>query len=566
MKLEKMSSLMVSIQKEMEESPDTATAKWIDLLRDLLRRDEFYILKDEGSCVVENQNKKYFRVFTHVELAEKLGQAEVIDSLSLVTKARELFFAGFSGFLLNDGDAWSLIDLVQLIDIFLGLFNMSASDPEFVAVASAIAQADKLYCYETAEALVISDKSGNGSSPLTVDILKSSELPIVFPGNDNKIEPGFIHDVINTPVKAASFGDLSLALPSKPTSIPAEIPRSKHHLPKLSLPKLRPLNKCQIVVLGSILAGALAFLIVLSIILGSSISKFTKAIDRYDYSFASELYYSYEGAKRDKANQYLLDIPMKLVTDYASGDISKSEFDHSINSLSTFSVIGDQIPTARRAGEAISKSREAFSKGQENQDIPSKLLLWEDVIEADRQSCIQVQKDLKDNAKQYKATIYKEIDDRMACGMYGRAYNLAALLYRWYPDDPDVKERLNDLKEYQNQADNSLSQLPVEIQSVTTSIPSLSDDVDLFIQWRNISKKEISKIVFYTVPISNSGRDMSNFIYQAIDNESYSPGSGPVSETWGWANAWHGADIIGAKIIKIEVTFSDGVSREFNNF
>lgn len=366
--------------------------------------------------------------------------------------------------------------------------------------------------------------------------------------------------------------NIRLALPEPKTS---EINESAPSVEKKTfrLPKFPAIHK-PILKIGSGLLILAATIIVISMVQNAgSVHKFEFALEKNDYALAYEIYQGYDsGSKaREKANDVLMGLPNELTTMYADGTITYDELTTSLDALSAFSFLERDIPVARKVGEELYASRQAYEAGT-SQDVPSdRLMTWKAVLKADGFSYVAVQSNLAKNKDFYKDSVFAEIQDCLDSGLYRRAYVLAETLSLWYPDDTAISEKFSSLEAFANSKGDIESSCPVKVNSLKVSSPDINNYVDLMISWENISSKAITEVKFYIVPYNSLGKPVADkehgySEFCAIDSRRYEPGDSSPTGKWGWANVWKNPFVETAGITRIEVTFADGVKKNYENF
>lgn len=339
------------------------------------------------------------------------------------------------------------------------------------------------------------------------------------------------------------------------------------------LPKLPAIHR-PILKIGSALLIFAAIVIVISTVQNiSGVRKFETALEKKDYASAYEIYQSYDSSSKakGKADDVLAGLPNELTAMYANGTITYDELTTNLDALSAFSSLERDISVARRVGEELYASRQAYETGT-SQDIPSdRLMTWKAVLKADGFSYTAVQSNLAKNKDFYKDSVFMEIQDCLDSGLYRRAYVLAETLNLWYPDDTAISEKLSSLEAFANSKDNAESSCPVKINSLKVSSPDINNYVDLMISWENVSSKAITEVKFYIVPYNSLGKPVADkehgySEFCAIDSRQYDPGDSSPTGKWGWANAWKNPFVKTVGITRVEVTFADGVKKNYENF
>lgn len=367
--------------------------------------------------------------------------------------------------------------------------------------------------------------------------------------------------------------NLRLALPNPPIDdvCPEDIPskKSKEKNFHLRLPKIKGIFKA----FSVLLIIAAFFIIVSSIRNVNKMHKFEQELEARNYSEAYILYQGYQDNSRlrGKANSKLAAEPQSLVDMYSQGSIGYEDMLAAFDKLSSFTILSDELSVARDVVKQLQASRSAYEEGLQIESASERLLVWGQVLEADKFGFSAVKDDVSDNQEKYKTAIFAEIEDCIDCGLYKRAYNLSELLYKWYPKDTEVSSMKKSTSKYADAKDNTNSIYPIKIEKVSVSTPNKDSYVDLFISWQNVSAKTITEIKFYVVPYNSIGNAVADndHMYSefcAIDKRTFAPGEAVPSNTWGWEKAWKNSDIVNVSVTKVEVTFADGAKKIFENF
>lgn len=142
--IEEIRGKITSLQTLASVDPEAALKGTQTLFFDLLRQDcDFYIIPSEKSNITNLRNKDFrpyiariqsddprtfLRVFTHTELAKQFGTNEVFDlqicpitAIELLQLAKYWFLHGVYGFILNDGDVWTVTSFPEILKTALNL-------------------------------------------------------------------------------------------------------------------------------------------------------------------------------------------------------------------------------------------------------------------------------------------------------------------------------------------------------------------------------------------------------------------------------------------------------------
>lgn len=590
MRIDDVNKAVTGFQQLAQESTEAATQSRDELFSLLLKRDKFYVVpikpQVDGAVLMptmepvwEGATQEYLRVFTHQELASKLGTPVKITALELCRLSKHWFLRGIPGLIVNDGAAWFMMPLDTILTLFSEMVGgpaPDAADAEVITLYHAIRQCGDV-CPFYRDGVFVHPVKGQGNgwelarmehlTEATGDITMPSGISV--PGERVRCIADYLSG-LEWDAQDYDSSDLAL-IPSPEKEEPAPTPKKKAKVaPPEWLKKIKPSNllkagKGELKRLLPVCAGVLAvlglFLLVFAVCISRSATpKLVRALRNGDYQEARAIYFKIPDSRRLQPNEVLADWAMTLVQQYADGDITEPELSAHLSALHEFPAVAEDVATAADVATQLSASKEAYAKGLEATDVSGKLQAWEDVIGADTASWVPVHKDVSSNESAYVGAVVAEAQEYVDCGLYGHAYALSNTLSYWYPWSIKANTLTNELSKYANYENIAV---PVEIQTVKTSIPSLDNDVDLFISWKNLSGKSIKEINFFVTPMDDFGNEVTK-PFCAVDTKGYKPGEGPTSDTWGWAKAWRNGSIKSAVVTRVAVTFEGGATKEFS--
>lgn len=97
--------------------------------------------------------------------------------------------------------------------------------------------------------------------------------------------------------------------------------------------------------------------------------------------------------------------------------------------------------------------------------------------------------------------------------------------------------------------------------------------MDLFLNWRNTSGKEIESVVFLVVPLDASGKELSTLVegtdgaysrYAATAQGPFPP-EFQMTDKWVWESAWVNPSIAEVRLDSVSIAYSDGESVSITN-
>lgn len=551
------------------------------LFRLLLKRDKFYVtgtLPKVAMSPIQGSDRPYLRVFTHQELAAKAGEPVKINSLELCRLAKYWFLRGVPGLVVNDGAAWFALPLPTVLTLFTQLVMAPTpyqGDIEMVDLYySLLAPEGGPVCRQ--DVYAYAGEASEGWEPGSLEQLKgrlADGAKTITTPEGTCVPAARVKTILDClatlgPDDPYEVQNLDLFPEPVPESVPeqpkaAKPKRARLKLPDWKLPKLKlPSGR----VLKFALAAVLAFVCLLILLSAfrhagtSGINGFKRFLDQGDYQAAHTWYDGASVVNQDKANEALQEHIRALTADYADDKLSQADLEKSLNSLRNFPDVRSDVLTGAEVAAELTASKDAYQAGLAASTISARLHVWRSVLEADTGSYQAVTKDVRDREAQYTKDMLAEIRRYRDSGLMGHAYLLAQDLLYWYPHNTDVRRAAEELERYKNEPDITI---PVDISKVVVTSPASDGLVDLYIRWRNCSSKTIQEVIFYVVPLDGDGNPLRN-PYQAIDTNGYAPGSGPESDTWGWADAWRGANIVSAAVTQVDVTFADGTEQSFS--
>ena len=542
----------------------------------LLKRDKFYAigaLPKVTMAPIQGSDQPYLRVFTHQELAAKAaktGEVTKINSLELCRLAKYWFLRGVPGLVVNDGAAWFAISLATVLTLFAHLVLAPAprqEDVEVVKLYYGLLATEGRPVYRK-DVYAYAGEASEGWEPGSLEQLKERldagakaiTTPDGFRIPAARVKTILTHLDTLTPDDPYDVQDLDLfpeprpeSVEEQPKAVKPKWKRPGWKLPKWKLPdwKLPP---------GIALIAIVAILLLTTLFARSDgINSFKRSLIERDYQAAQTWYEDTSVANQDRANEALQEHIRALTEDYADDKLSQADLEKYLAALRNFPDVRSDVLTGAEVAAELAVSKDAYQAGVAADTVSDRLHAWRSVLEADTGSYRSVSETVRDREKEYTKDVLSEIQRYRDSGLMGHAYLLAQDLLYWYPHNTDVRRAAEELERYKDEPDMAL---PVDISQVVFTRPTSDGIVNLYIHWRNCSSKTIREVSFYVVPLDGDGNPLRN-PYQAIDASGYDPGDGPESDTWGWANAWRGANIASAAVTQVDVTFADGIEQSF---
>lgn len=261
------------------------------------------------------------------------------------------------------------------------------------------------------------------------------------------------------------------------------------------------------------------------------------------------------------------------VQSYASESCTAEELK---DIISIYASIGDMQEAAENAytrAAIMEQSKKAYQEGLAASSISGRLECWRGVSMEDASSYGAMLSNLSEHAVEYKYIIFTEA----ASLSESEALSRLILLQSFYPGDTDIAARIRAVQagdEPITPPDSETPDVPNE-PTQTTQYISISraavhsggwnGEIDLYIDWRNISGKQIDEVDFEVVPYNQAGEQASTKIADA-NGEFYSRylarDVGPFEDGYVtpsqhlWSDAWVNGTISSVTIDKVSIFFS----------
>ena len=293
--------------------------------------------------------------------------------------------------------------------------------------------------------------------------------------------------------------------------------------------------------------------------------QFCSYVETCEFGNAYVLYNEFDFSK--EADRCLSEKLDALVLSYASDKIRIEELRASMQSLSNFPSMQQEIEVAKLVTSKLEASKNAYKKGNESDSIYDKLDVWRQVIELDSVNYSVVQETVKNNQTIYEAEIEKDLE-YYSTRIRDFAKARYEVLAYWYPDSNLTHEWEDKYK-----SDNSslLSIYPIAVYNI--EIRQGPDSYwTLYIDWKNKSVKRIKSIRFSLVSLDENGEIVtcSDFqgkwtVFDAVDPHEYEPGEGSYNKDYKWEKAFYGSFVAAVKLTGIYIEYTDGSTSSYTD-
>ena len=292
---------------------------------------------------------------------------------------------------------------------------------------------------------------------------------------------------------------------------------------------------------------------------------FCSYVDNSEFGNAYTLYNEANLSKN--ADQYLEDKLDKLILSYVSDEIRTEEVKASIQSLSNFPSMQQEVEVARLTVSKLEGSKSAYESGNKNDSVYEKLDIWRQVIELDSINYSAVQETVQNNQLKYETELTDEIE-YYSTRIKDFAKARYEVLAYWYPDSAITQEWSNKFS-----FDNSsfLSIYPVSIYNINIE-QGLDSYWTLKLEWENKSVKTIKSIRFSLVALDEKGNILTCSDYQgkwtvfdAIDPHEYEHGEGSFNKDYKWNKAFYGSLVAAVKLTGIYIEYTDGSTASYTD-
>lgn len=291
-----------------------------------------------------------------------------------------------------------------------------------------------------------------------------------------------------------------------------------------------------------------------------AIVEFRKALSDSAYAQAYKLYIrdeEYDGLLEQEINA--------LVSRYAHNRLKTEEVKSALQAIAYFPGQTENLENASAIVARLEESKDAFTRGLQTEDVPSKLSCWIKVIPLDEEHYETVQAEINQNSGVWSAILLKEIgryayaDKEMSCNYV----NLGLVMF---PQQEEFKEWKNRFSDELEQP--ALSEYPISIEEIELR-KGANDTVTIYIKWRNESTKSFRSVDFYFAFLDPDGKRVTyqrrgeeKSIFQGTDSKAapYEPGFETTSDTWGWDGVWkgYGNKVEQVKLTCVKVHYLDG--------
>ena len=569
----------------------------------------------------------FLRVFSHEEAAQVFvekrggGQVTAIDGVELMQLAKSSFLRGVYGFLLNDGFAWAILPfpdfLQECFRVVFGAENMYNED--YVAIIQLInmVRRNDFYKLRTAQppdskGLYILDTAAQESPEFaghvmedlspnellhTADCLKDSDFCIRI-GNTSRTIPA---EMLQAALRLTHLGEpfpddfhvdsisLDFCLEDFATKEPpakeskkskkekrpkrerkAKPPREKKVKQTREKKKLNPKAALTVVTVG------FAILAFTALFFGGFFNKKTpleSLKNDIDTQYYSDVAKHYAACKDDgtdgEAQQIMLnDLDAKFQA-YVAGDCTAENLKNIIFFYASISYIQGEAEAVYAQAAAVEQSKKAYQDGLDTKSVSSRLECWRKVSMDDPDTYSAMLANLSDHAREYKRIIFVEA----ASLPESDALSRLILLQSFYPGDPEISAKIRDIQAGVPVSGPAPEQPgetvePTSLISITSAYVQTNsmwgDDVDLCINWENISGKKIEEVDFEVIPYDSGGNQVTTKKANE-DGQYYSRylarDIGPFDDGYvtpanhRWEDAWVNSSIAGMAIDKVSILF-----------
>lgn len=244
--------------------------------------------------------------------------------------------------------------------------------------------------------------------------------------------------------------------------------------------------------------------------------------------------------------------------------------------ISAYASIGDMQETAENAyaqAAIMEQSKKAYQEGLAASSISGRLECWRGVSMEDASSYGAMLSNLSEHAVEYKYIIFTEA----ASLSESDALSRLILLQSFYPGDTDIAARIRAIQAGEKPVappNNETPDVPSEpaqtsryisISRAAVHSGGWNGEIDLYIDWRNISGKQVDEVDFEVVPYNQAGEQVSTKIadvngdfysrYLARDVGPFEDGYVTPSKHL-WSDAWINGSISSVTIDKVSIFFS----------
>lgn len=296
-----------------------------------------------------------------------------------------------------------------------------------------------------------------------------------------------------------------------------------------------------------------------------NLKSFRAYIASQDYANAYVLYQDVNFGS--DADGYLAEEVDGLVLKYAGNEISAEELSASLNALSNFRSISQELEIAKLTASKLEESKNAYVTGKEAEDIYDRLFSWRQVVQLDAVNYAAVQQTVEDNESRYVDSLRADIEYYRTRSLEFAEERVDVLAY-WYPENEYVPALV---KEFSSTQSAPLSYYPIAVSSVRIR-QEANSYWSLFINWSNLSVKTIDSICFSVVALGENGEVVtcedakgSWNIFDAQDPYRYEPGEEPSFNNYYWQGAFYGPDVRTVKLTAVNIEYRDGSAASYTS-
>lgn len=256
----------------------------------------------------------------------------------------------------------------------------------------------------------------------------------------------------------------------------------------------------------------------------------------------------------------------ELILNYKNNLITYDELQKGISKFSEYKEYKDKILEIKEQKEKFEKAEKYFA----DNDYKNAMLLYSELdsnywnISGKKEIC----------KKEIKSKIIESVNEFKEKENYSNAIKKIEEVQDFYLDDKEVQDLLAKLRELRQKQikkeneDKKIQQIKssIKVTKVWTDTPNSAGGVDLYINWKNLSRNVV-KYAYFTVVPYNSVNDMvtctirhySRFTAQA-DNGPYKKGEGTMGTYYYWENAWYNYSIKKVELKEVKLIYMDGSS------
>lgn len=625
MTLEQISQQISDVQKIVATNPEEALVKNRALFIAFAEQDGAFVVNNGpfplSAPAQDDDPRLFLRVFSHEEVAQAFvekrggGQITAIDGVELMQLAKAAFLRGVYGFLLNDGLAWAILSfpdfLQECFRVVLGAEDMY--DRDYVALIQLINMVRRNDFYKVkatrspgGKDLYFLDAAAQESEEFADWVMDDLQIDgllqvVKEPTNNLHIQVGKSSCAVSADMLQAAlrltcvgteppndFHVNSISLAFRPEDFAAEEPedpgekalpkrkRKKEHKSKekRTRPSKKPLPKPSFTAI--IFIGVSVFFLVMAAHFTtglftdlSSLEQLRKDISEQSYSEMADHYAACEeeGTSGEALEIMLKDLDTKFQA-YVDGSLAAEDLKSIIAIYASIEDTAEEAHDAYARAATVEQSKIAYKEGLETESVSGRLELWRKVSMDDTDNYRAMLANLSEHALEYKYIIFTEA----AALPESDALSRLILLQSFYPGDVDISAKIRAIQT------GALVSAPAPEQPAEVTAPTQyisitraavhgggwDEEMDLFIDWKNTSGREIEEIDFEVIPYDSAGNQVSTKTVNE-DGQSYSRylarDVGPfaadfsTSSSHRWEDAWVNSSISSVTIDKVSILF-----------